>query len=77
MPDDLHPFVYRLFGRRPAEPEPKPDRPRTATRIRELEKALAHAHERITVMQKRADLAEARARETLKFAMWGGGKRQG
>ncbi len=71
--DDLHPFVAGLFSTRRT---PEPDTPKAATRIRELEKALAHAHLRTTMAEKRCDLAEARARELVRLAAWGG-RRQG
>ena len=70
LPDDLHPFVSRLLGRRPAEPES--DRPKAARRIKELEQALAREQTRSTLMQRRCELAEERARELARLAAWGG-----
>ncbi len=78
MADSDRELISRLLGRssRPAVKD-HDTRPKTAARVRELEKALAAERMRSTMAERRAELAEARARETLKFAMWGGGRRQG
>ena len=41
-------------------------------RIAELEAALDRAHHMATLANKRADLYEERAREVMRFALWGG-----
>ena len=74
MADSDRELISRLLGRS-SRVKDHDTRPKTATRVRELEKALAREQMRSTMAEKRCELAEARAREVLRFATWG--KRQG